>query len=182
MIWLTGGPGCSSLLALMMENGPCSVKDDMTLKNNPFSWNSNANIMWIDQPAGVGFSYGDVSEYDTNEKMVGDDMYHFLQAFFTAHPAYNKNPFYVFGESYGGHYVPAVAYRIFTGNQQVKQNMTNDVHIPLAGMGIGNGLTDPALQYPLYPEMAFKNTYNIKAVSQTVYSTMKAYVFEYYYL
>lgn len=172
MIWLTGGPGCSSMLALLFENGPCTVNaDGQTLKRNDFSWNENANIMWIDQPAGVGFSYGDVKEYDTNEKMVGEDMYQFLQAFFKAHGKYQKQPFYVFGESYGGHYVPAVAHRIYTGNAEKKQM---DLHINLAGIGIGNGLTDPEHQYPLYPEMAFKNTYNVKAISAQVYAAEKA--------
>ena len=170
MIWLTGGPGCSSLLALMMENGPCSVQDDMTLKKNLFSWNSKANIMWIDQPAGVGFSYGDVSEYDTSEKQVGEDMYEFLQAFFEAHPIYSKQKFYVFGESYGGHYVPAVAYRIYQGNKHLTGS---NIRINLAGIGIGNGLTDPAIQYKYYPEMAFKNTYNVQAITQSEYNTMK---------
>ena len=80
LIWLTGGPGCSSQLALLVENGPCSMKDGK-LVENPYSWNSNANIMWIDQPTGVGYSYGDKSDYDSNEEEVGEDLYHFLQAF-----------------------------------------------------------------------------------------------------
>lgn len=169
IIWLTGGPGCSSTLALFVENGPCSVNDDLTLKTNPFSWNQNANIMWIDQPAGVGFSYGDSSEYDTTEKEVGDDMFHFLQSFFKAHGEYSKQPFYVFGESYGGHYVPAVAHRVFEGN-----NNKEGLHINLQGFGIGNGLTDPQAQYKWYPEMAYNNTYGVHAVSYPVYLAMKA--------
>jgi cathepsin A (carboxypeptidase C) len=68
-MWLTGGPGCSSQLALLSENGPCSVTaDGMSTVNNPFSWNTNANIMWVDQPAGVGYSYG--VKNDKNETMV----------------------------------------------------------------------------------------------------------------
>jgi cathepsin A (carboxypeptidase C) len=69
IMWLTGGPGCSSQLALLSENGPCSVTaDGMSTVNNPFSWNTNANIMWVDQPAGVGYSYG--VKNDKNETMV----------------------------------------------------------------------------------------------------------------
>ncbi|CAK4084656.1 unnamed protein product [Aphanomyces euteiches] len=169
VIWLTGGPGCSSMLALLVENGPCSVNDDLTLKSNPYSWNEKANIMWIDQPAGVGFSYGDMSEYDTNEEMVGNDMYHFLQEFFQTHPEYAKNDFYVFGESYAGHYVPAVAHRIYKGNKEQK-----DPKIQLKGIGIGNGLTVPEIQYEWYPEMAFNNTYGVHAISEQVYATEKA--------
>lgn len=72
IVWLTGGPGCSSQLALLSENGPCSVTPDgMSTQNNPFSWNSNANIMWVDQPANVGYSYGDkIVDMDHNETMV----------------------------------------------------------------------------------------------------------------
>ncbi|DAZ95587.1 TPA: hypothetical protein N0F65_006073 [Lagenidium giganteum] len=171
IIWLTGGPGCSSILALFVENGPCTINDDMTLKSNPFSWNERANIMWIDQPIGVGFSYGDPSEYDTDEQQVGDDMWHFLQEFLQAHPEYQKQGFYVFGESYGGHYVPAIAHRVFQGNQN-----NEGLHINLQGFGIGNGLTDPEVQYQYYPEMAYNNTYNVKAVSEVVYMAMKAAV------
>ncbi|KAF0698285.1 Aste57867_11078 [Aphanomyces stellatus] len=168
VIWLTGGPGCSSMLALLGENGPCTVNDDLSLKKNPFSWNEKSNIMWIDQPAGVGFSYGDTSEYDTDETMVGNDMYHFLQEFFQAHPEYAKNDFYVFGESYAGHYVPAVAHRIYTGNQG------SDPKINLKGIGIGNGLTVPEIQYQWYPEMAHNNTYGVRAISDEIYATEKA--------
>ncbi|KAJ0408978.1 hypothetical protein P43SY_002857 [Pythium insidiosum] len=171
IIWLTGGPGCSSILALFVENGPCSIKDDLSLERNPYSWNERANIMWIDQPIGVGFSYGDKSEYDSTEKEVGDDMFHFLQSFFKAHPEYQAQPFYVFGESYGGHYVPAVAHRVFTAN-----NNKEGLHINLQGFGIGNGLTDPQVQYKYYPDMAYNNTYHVKAVEYPVYLAMKAAV------
>lgn len=172
IIWLTGGPGCSSTLALLLENGPCSVNDDLSLKKNPYSWTERANVMWIDQPVGVGFSYGDKSEYDTSEKEVGNDMYHFVQEFLQAKPEYQTLPFYVFGESYAGHYVPAIAHRIFSGNQQKE----GPLEINLKGFGIGNGLTDPQVQYKYYPDMAYNNTYGIKAVSYPVYVAMKAAV------
>ena len=57
LIWLTGGPGCSSMLALMVENGPYHVEDDMSLTMNPYSWNSKANVIWIDQPSATGYRY-----------------------------------------------------------------------------------------------------------------------------
>jgi hypothetical protein len=69
--------------------------------------------------AGVGFSYASTADnlVDTEEE-VGEDLYQFLQSFFAANPRFATNPFYVFGESYGGHYVPAVGHRIFEANQQ----------------------------------------------------------------
>eukprot|EP01036_Dinobryon_divergens_P023809 gene23809-32198_t len=169
ILWLTGGPGCSSQLALLSENGPCKVTaDGLSTENNPFSWNSKANIMWVDQPAQVGFSYGaKLVDNDHNEDEVAEDMYNFLQAFFVGHPEYLKSDFFVFGESYGGHYAPAVASRIYKGNQN-KEGLT----INLKGVGIGNGLTDPLIQYQYYPEMAMNNSYNIKTVSEEAYQSM----------
>jgi len=171
-MWLTGGPGCSSQLALMTENGPCTpTADGLDTVRNEYSWNSNANIMWVDQPSGVGYSYGDKVDYDSNETEVADDLYAFLQEFFEAHPQYQQNEFFVFGESYGGHYVPAISSRVYQGNQN-----NEGIHINLAGLGVGNGLTVPTIQYKYYPEMAMNNTYDIKCVSEDAYSNMLDHV------
>lgn len=71
VLWLTGGPGCSSVLALLSENGPCTVNPDgQGTTNNPYAWHQNATVIWLDQPAGVGFSYGE--ENDGNVDMVGE--------------------------------------------------------------------------------------------------------------
>jgi carboxypeptidase C (cathepsin A) len=149
VLWLTGGPGCSSEIALFAENGPCSVNDqgDNT-KNNQFSWNTRANLLYIDQPAGTGFSTGPLTDH--NEATVSEDMYSFLMAFFQSQEAnkYASLPFYITGESYAGHYVPAAAHKIFVKNQHAT------FKINLKGVAVGNGLTDPELQYPLFPAMA----------------------------
>lgn len=169
IMWLTGGPGCSSQLALMTENGPCKPSPDgLTTENNPYSWNTNANIMWVDQPSNVGFSYGDsVVDNDHNEDEVAEDMYSFLQEFFKANPEYSDREFFVFGESYGGHYAPAISNRIYKGNKNEE-----GLFINLKGVGVGNGLTDPVVQYQYYPEMAMNNTYDIKTVSEDAYAKM----------
>ena len=152
ILWMTGGPGCSSGIALFKENGPCMIDpahQDQT-KPNPFSWNTNANIMYIDQPAGVGFSYGDAEDADHNEKEVAEDMYNFLHEFSDANNDLLKtNEFFVFGESYGGHFAPATAHRVGTS-------------LNLKGLGVGNGLTAPEHQYSSYPIMAYN--YSIEAV------------------
>ena len=101
VIWLTGGPGCSSMLAMLSENGPCTVNADLSTTLNPYSWTESVNMLWIDQPTGVGFSYGASQDYLHDEAGVGENMYQFLQAFFQAHPEYAANDFYVTGESYG---------------------------------------------------------------------------------
>ena len=80
ILWMTGGPGCSSEVALFGENGPCQVNDagtDTTL--NPYSWNNNATLIYIDQPVGTGFSYG--TRHDHDEKGVAADMVDFLCQF-----------------------------------------------------------------------------------------------------
>ena len=84
---MTGGPGCSSGIALFHENGPCKINaDHKTTEINPYGWNSNASIVFIDQPAGVGFSYGDSGDEDDDEAGVAEDMYNFLHEFMDANP------------------------------------------------------------------------------------------------
>lgn len=147
VMWLSGGPGCSSQLALFAENGPCKVaKNGQYTYRNPASWHYAANVMWVDQPAGVGFSTGIGTH---NEQGVANNMFVFLQKFFAEFPQYQSTNFYIFGESYAGHYVPAIGHRIWSGNKAGEGQK-----IPLKGLAIGNGLTDPLEQYKWYPEMA----------------------------
>lgn len=136
ILWMTGGPGCSSMIALFKEHGPCTINPDgKTTTPNPYSWNQNASIIYIDQPSGVGFSRGPGDE--TGEWDVAPQAYTFLQSFFMANEHLCDNDFYIFGESYGGHFVPSVASLI-----QSKNKDGQNLHINLKGIGIGNGLTD----------------------------------------
>jgi len=147
IMWLSGGPGCSSQLALFAENGPCKVNENGTdTTTNPYSWHNNANVMWVDQPAGSGFSTGAGSV--RNEKGVSANMQTFLQEFFTQFPRFQKLDFFIFGESYAGHYIPAIAHTIWQSNKD-----GSGVQVPLKGVAIGNGLTNPEIQYGQYAEM-----------------------------
>ncbi|KAG8467967.1 hypothetical protein KFE25_007019 [Diacronema lutheri] len=167
VLWLTGGPGCSSEVALFGENGPCKVNaDGASTTRNPFSWNERANLLYVDQPTGTGFSYG--TGYDHDETGVANDMFDFLQQFFEAHPELSSNPFFIFGESYAGHYVPSIAHRVWRGNK-----MGEGIPLPLAGVGVGNGLTDPEVQYGFYPQMAISTNGHEPAVGTLTYSAMK---------
>ncbi|POM77935.1 Serine protease family S10, partial [Phytophthora palmivora] len=86
VLWLTGGPGCSSMMALLTENGPCHVLPDLSTRLNPYSWTNESNVVWLDQPTTVGFTYGDEQDADNSEDNVGENIYYFLQGFFEKDP------------------------------------------------------------------------------------------------
>ncbi|KAJ8551914.1 hypothetical protein K7X08_028357 [Anisodus acutangulus] len=161
VIWLTGGPGCSSELALFYENGPFKLSDNMSLVWNDFGWDKVSNLIYVDQPTGTGFSYSsDNTDIRHDEIGVSNDLYDFLQAFFKAHPDYAKNDFYITGESYAGHYIPAFASRVHQGNKNKE-----GIPINLKGFAIGNGLTNPEIQYKAYTDYAL----DMKLINQTDY-------------
>lgn len=90
VLWLTGGPGSSSMFALLTENGPCTIQGDLSTKLNPFSWNTT-NVIWLDQPTGVGYSFGSPADKDFNETNVGENIYWFLRGILEKHPQF-QNP------------------------------------------------------------------------------------------
>jgi len=156
IIWLTGGPGCSSLYALFTENGPYQVQDDLSLTINPYSWNSAANILFLDQPVGTGYSYANsIFDYTRNEKQVADDFYAFLLTFYRLFPQYKSNPFFLTGESYSGHYIPAISNKVVVENTSGRAPFK----IPFKGAAIGNGWVDPKVQYAGYAAYAYKLGY-----------------------
>ncbi|CAH9072308.1 unnamed protein product [Cuscuta epithymum] len=152
VIWLTGGPGCSSELALFYENGPFQIQRNLSLTWNDYGWDKISNLIYVDQPTGTGFSYSsDQSDTRHDENGISNDLYDFLQAFFEKHPEYVENDFFITGESYAGHYIPAFASRVNEGNK-----MKEGIHINLKGFAIGNGLTDPSIQYSAYTDYALE--------------------------
>jgi carboxypeptidase C (cathepsin A) len=105
--WSNGGPGCSGLYAFAVEHGPFFWTVDGVLFANPYSWNLHANILYVESPVGVGFSYSDVEDdYITGDAQTALDNYVLIRKFLERFPERKSNDFYIASESYGGHYIP----------------------------------------------------------------------------
>mmetsp|Transcript_6539 Transcript_6539/g.15120 ORF Transcript_6539/g.15120 Transcript_6539/m.15120 type:complete len:438 (+) Transcript_6539:19-1332(+) len=142
VVWINGGPGASSLTGCLAENGPFTLQPNLTLVDNPFSWNRHAHMLYIDQPVGTGFSFvGSDDEYATTEDEVAVGFYSGLQGFYAKHPEYRNATLFLTGESYAGKYLPAIAEYI------VEQNSQSSEPVPLEAVAIGNGLVNPPDQF-----------------------------------
>lgn len=112
VVWFNGGPGCSSLLALFQEHGPFVFDDGETvIKPNPYPWTSRANMLYIENPAGVGYTVAATDDaMSHNDLTQSEDALEAIKSFFVKFPEFVKNDFYVSGESYGGIYVPYLSW------------------------------------------------------------------------
>ncbi|KAI3425589.1 Carboxypeptidase [Psidium guajava] len=138
LLWLNGGPGCSSLYGAMQELGPFRVHSDgKTLYRDKFAWNIAANVLFLESPAGVGFSYSNTtSDYSTNgDRKTAADNYVFLLNWLERFPEYKNRDFYISGESYAGHFVPELAHNILYNNKKANKTLIN-----LKGIIIGNAV------------------------------------------
>ncbi|KAM7509038.1 hypothetical protein LguiA_019491 [Lonicera macranthoides] len=154
LLWLNGGPGCSSLAyGAMQELGPFRVHSDgKTLFHNRFAWNHAANVLFLESPAGVGFSYSNTSsDYKNNgDKLTASDNYVFLLNWLERFPEYKNRDFYISGESYAGHYVPQLAHTILNHNKAANKTIIN-----LKGIIIGNAvINDETDQKGMYDYFA----------------------------
>jgi serine carboxypeptidase-like clade 1 len=102
---------------------------------NPYTWNNVSNVLFLEAPAGVGFSYADTPggliQNDTTNAI--DNLNAIIQ-FFQGYPEYLQNDFYIAGESYAGIYVPTTAYNVYQYNKQNPSKAFN-----LKGILVGNG-------------------------------------------
>lgn len=132
LLWLNGGPGCSSIWGMLGEVGPVTTNlfsNELTV--NEHSWNKNANLIALEAPAGVGFAKtSDPAQSFTDEKTAQGTLAA-LKNFFIEFPEYKENEFYISGESYAGIYIPFLSKAIIA-----------DGNVNLKGVLIGNGLTD----------------------------------------
>ncbi|KAI0933476.1 hypothetical protein AcV5_005612 [Taiwanofungus camphoratus] len=154
IFWTNGGPGCSSSLGLFMELGPCRVTSPNTTAFNPYSWNEEANIFFIDQPIGVGFSYAEYGEAVSTTPEAAKDIAAFVAIFFEHFSKFKGRAFHMAGESYGGRYIPVFASEVY--DQNVKLAEAGLTPINLTSVMIGNGCTDWSTMTLSYYDMQCK--------------------------
>ncbi|UKZ91922.1 Cell death protease [Trichoderma asperellum] len=156
VVWLNGGPGCSSEDGALMEIGPYRLKDDHTLVPNNGSWHEFANLLFVDNPVGVGFSYVDTDSYTHELDEMADQFVIFMEKFFELFPEYEHDDLYFAGESYAGQYIPYIAKAIVARNKQKIQEKKEREAWNLKGLLIGNGWISPRDQYDSYLPFLFK--------------------------
>lgn len=151
IVWLNGGPGCSSFAGgLFFEMGPVAVPlrpagymgstKLAPLVPNEYAWTKASAVMYLEQPAGVGFSTGVAPE---SEDDLSSDFYSFINNFYDIFTEFRDKRLYIVGESYAGMYVPSMAHKI---HQKNRKNKDPSRHVNLAGIGIGNGWMDARVQ------------------------------------
>ena len=141
VLWLNGGPGCSSLDGWANEHGPMILDDNGNFKLNDYSWVNAANMIYLESPGGVGFSYiNSTAKEDlyVDDNTTAKDNLQALLSFFEKFPEMKEKDFYISGESYGGIYVPILAYEVIEYNKEVEEAKK----IKLKGILVGNGVTD----------------------------------------
>lgn len=167
-VWLNGGPGVSSQIGSFFEAGPYRVTFnnqtglyELAAIDPDFTWNKNMHFLVVDQPAGAGYSYlSPQDSIETNSMSSGLDFYYAIQNFFNLgspcnFQKYASNPFFVFGESFAGHYIPGIAYHLIKQNEAALKGESTNAVINFKGIGIGDGWTAPLTQMAGYTTYAY---------------------------
>ncbi|KAF7829755.1 serine carboxypeptidase-like 42 [Senna tora] len=137
-LWLNGGPGCSSIGGgAFTELGPFYPGGDgRSLRRNSMSWNRASNLLFVESPAGVGWSYSNTtSDYNTGDASTANDMYLFMLKWYEKFPTFRTRELFLTGESYAGHYIPQLADALLNHN-----DVSTDFKFNIKGVAIGNPL------------------------------------------
>jgi carboxypeptidase C (cathepsin A) len=124
VLWLNGGPGSTSMWGLFMEVGPLRVTqgtggdDDFKINPAASAWTDDYNVVFLDNPVGVGFSWPETP--NINMDVGSQDFLDFMRAFYVKYPELKNNDFILTGESYAGKYVPHYAVTIINANVDAK--------------------------------------------------------------
>ena len=164
MVWMQGGPGSSSLFGCFAEMGPYRITAAGQPVPNPFSWNQNYSMVFLDNPRGTGFSSADVLCSDW--ECYASDFDSFIRQFLSGYSLLT-NDVYITGESYGGHYVPSSAYAVHTNNA-----LGVLPHVNLRGIAVGNGFVAPLEMSGGYADAIFQ----AGLLSLPEYATAQSYV------
>ncbi|KAK1360499.1 Carboxypeptidase [Heracleum sosnowskyi] len=173
LLWLNGGPGCSSLgYGAMEELGPFRVlSDGKTLYRNLFAWNNAANVLFVESPARVGFSYSNTTSdnFKSGDEITASDNYAFLLNWLARFPEYKDRDFYISGESYAGRYVPQLAATILYHNKKANKTLIN-----LKGIIIGNAVinddTDTLGMYDYFASHALISDQSLNEIHEYCFS------------
>ncbi|XP_044333889.1 serine carboxypeptidase-like 19 isoform X1 [Triticum aestivum] len=143
LLWLTGGDHCSVLSGLAFEIGPFKFVVEPyngtipSLEINPNSWTKVAHILFVDSPAGAGFSFSKQPKgYHVGEVSTSLQLHDFLIKWIRDHPKFLSSPLYIGGDSYAGKIVPFIAQKISQGNEVGRRPLLN-----LKGYLLGNPAT-----------------------------------------
>ncbi|TFK31316.1 alpha/beta-hydrolase [Crucibulum laeve] len=154
-LWLNGGPGCSSMIGLFQENGPCTVNPDgNTTTINPFSWNNISNVIYIDQPIGTGFSFG--TDTVNSTQSAAPFVWQAFQVLFESgqFSKFKSREFIFATESYGGHYGPSFVTFFDEQNAKIRSGTLQGELITVSALMINNGWYDPLIQNKAYVDFA----------------------------
>ncbi|KAI0178527.1 putative carboxypeptidase S1 [Hypoxylon sp. FL1284] len=156
--YFEGGPGDASEYALFTQHGPCHfVNNETTPSLNPYSFNEYANMLYVDQPIGAGFSYGNATVSSTIA--AAPYVWSLLQAFYDGFPEYENRDFGLWTESYGGHYGPEFVKYILDQNNAIAAGDLEGKEIRVVSLGINNGWFDAAIQEKANIDYAYDNPY-----------------------
>jgi vitellogenic carboxypeptidase-like protein len=140
VLWLNGGPGCSSLMGLLYEIGPFQIVNGVPVANNA-SWTQDFALLFVDSPVGTGLSYGPAIV--TTEEQVAADLGVALAHFFALHPALLNEELFVATESYGGKYAPYIVEMMIARGWNIE------------GAAVGNGFVEPYVQVTAFALYAY---------------------------
>ncbi|KAJ9558295.1 hypothetical protein OSB04_012909 [Centaurea solstitialis] len=176
-LYFAGGPGASGLYPFLYQNGPLkfnfesSKRHNITLELNMYSWSKVANVIFVDLPVGVGFSYAKTWEASrSSDSLLAVQGYEFIRKWLAENPKFASNPLYISGISYMGIIVPNVALEIYKGKNFYCNERGNQPQLNIKGYLIINPLSDKFSDF----NSRFEFAHRLALISDDIYESTKA--------